>query len=757
LALSRVFALVIAIGLSGCAVLQAPTPSGSDSGTPTTESAPAASSTVAKGVPPATSDRAGATADTPDASLDADVDLPGRRFDSLWDRIRAGFAMPELPTKLVADKERFYLDRRDYLDRMMTRGGRYLYYIVEEIEKRGLPTELALLPFVESAMNPTALSVAQASGLWQFIPSTGRAFNLEQNWWVDNRRDVVKSTQAALDYLQKIYEMQGRDWFLALASYNWGEGAVARAMKNNQARGRPTDYLSLNMPNETRHYVPKLIALKNILLRADELGLTLPPLANRPYFVTIEKTRPIDLKLAAQFAGMTLAEFLELNPAHNRPVIQASRNNQIKLPADRVDAFLEAVERHGEANKSFATWHPYTLKQGETLEAIAQRGGISPTELRRANGLRPNSRILAGTRLLVPQQASDGDRQIETFIAPRIYEQVDLAPVHHTVGPKDKLATIAARYGVSQAQLRTQNKLAQGEPARGTRLLIRPGGTQTVLITEQGRREIVPARNDTAASGSARTAVATARSQPAVLKAGDCHDAQECRLLAALKAAGSEPQPATTPRAATNTNPQSPQAAPKPAQSQQADSKPSPSSNATSKPAQSQPAASKPAQPAATTASGQSSKPANAPKPAAKDAAPAKTAPTETRVQGTDARPKTQTAAAAPKPSTTNDSTANKTQAAPSRAQVSASEKLPSGAKTAASSSPSPAVTKPAAQPDQAAKPKAPQANAGRESSAGKPSQATEGVPLRTSVPAPGKPAAEVDRPVRPEPARPQT
>lgn len=199
---------------------------------------------MSKGVPPATSDRAGAVADAPDASLDADVDLPGRRFDSLWDRIRAGFAMPELPTKLVADKERFYLDRRDYLDRMMTRGGRYLYYIVEEIEKRGLPTELALLPFVESAMNPTALSVAQASGLWQFIPSTGRAFNLEQDWWVDNRRDVVKSTQAALDYLQKIYEMQGRDWFLALASYNWGEGAVARAMKNNQARGRPTDYLS---------------------------------------------------------------------------------------------------------------------------------------------------------------------------------------------------------------------------------------------------------------------------------------------------------------------------------------------------------------------------------------------------------------------------------------------------------------------------------------------------------------------------------
>jgi membrane-bound lytic murein transglycosylase D len=670
------FLLVMVLGISGCAGLQAPGSPGSDSGQVITESAPAASSAPVKGTQQGPGDRASATEDAPDTALDADVDLPGRRFDNVWDRIRAGFAMPELPTKLVAEKERFYLERRDYLDRMMTRGGRYLYYIVEEIEKRGMPTELALLPFVESAMNPTALSVAQASGLWQFIPSTGRAFNLEQDWWVDNRRDVVKSTQAALDYLQKIYEMQGRDWFLALASYNWGEGAVARAMKNNQARGRPTDYLSLNMPNETRHYVPKLIALKNILLRADELGVALPSLPNRPYFVTIEKTRPIDLKLAAQFAGMTLAEFLELNPAHNRPVIQASRNNQIKLPADRVDAFLQAVERHSESNRSFATWHPYTLKQGETLEAVAQRGGISPTELRRANGLRPNSRILAGTRLLVPQQSGEGERQIETFVAPRIYEQVDLAPLHHTVGPKDKLATIASRYGVSQAQLRTQNKLGQGEPARGTRLLIRPGGTQTVLITEQGQRQIVPARNDPAASGTTRPALANTRSQPAALKAGDCHDAQECRLLAALKAAGSEP-PATAEQK-PSARPAAPKSTTTPAVQK-----------ATPSPAAQKPTPRASAQPS-------KDKPKSADKPA------------ETRVQGSEARPKTQAASAATKP---------------------AADK-----------------TKPA------------QANADRESGSGKSKPSTEGAPLRTSAPSAGKPAADSsDKPARSDATRPQT
>ena len=157
----------------------------------------------------------------------------------LWGRIRAGFAMPELDTPLVAQKEKFYLDRPDYLQRMFDRGSRYLHYIVEEIEKRGMPTELALLPFVESAMNPVALSSAKAAGLWQFIPSTGKQYDLSQNWWVDNRRDVVQSTRAALDYLQTIYEMHGNDWFLALASYNWGEKAPSGApIKKQQGAGQ---------------------------------------------------------------------------------------------------------------------------------------------------------------------------------------------------------------------------------------------------------------------------------------------------------------------------------------------------------------------------------------------------------------------------------------------------------------------------------------------------------------------------------------
>lgn len=411
--------------------------------------------------------------------------------DDLWDRIRAGFAMPDLDTSLVADRQRAYLRHPESLSRMLERGGRYLFHIVEEIEKRGMPTELALLPFVESAMDPTALSHAKAAGLWQFIPSTGKAFNLDQNWWVDNRRDVVKSTTAALDYLEHIYAMHGNDWFLALASYNWGEGAVGRAIKRNQARRQPTDYLSLKMPAETRHYVPKLLALKHIVQHADRHGLRLPELPNRPYFVTLEKTRPVDLKLAARFAGMSVEEFVALNPAHNRPVISASRNNQIKLPADRVDAFVDAVEAHGRSNRAFATWQPYTLKAGDTLEALASRAGITVAELRTANGLQPGSRILAGTRILSPHGQVEDESRVEAFDGPRIYELVQKPALHHVVRQRDTLSAIARRYGTTVAELRRLNGLKTAVAPRGARLLVRQASTQTLLTTENGARRVI--------------------------------------------------------------------------------------------------------------------------------------------------------------------------------------------------------------------------------------------------------------------------
>lgn len=429
----------------------------------------------------------------------------------LWARIRAGFAMPELASPLVAEKERFYLSKPDYLQRMFARGGRYLFFIVEEIEKRGMPTELALLPFVESAMNPIALSPAQAAGLWQFIPSTGRAYDLRQDWWVDNRRDVVQSTRAALDYLQRIYAMHGNDWFLALASYNWGEGAVGRAVRRNQAAGRPADYLNLTMPNETRHYVPKLMALKNLVQNAERLGVALPALPNRPYFVAIEKTRPIDRDLAARFAGLSIDEFAALNPAHNRPVISATRNNQIKLPADRVERFRAELERHEAESKAFATWEPYTLKQGESLDDLARMRGVSVAELRKANGLREGSRIMPGTQLLAPQAGARVDEErIERFVAPRIYEQVERPARYHTVGKRESLASIASRYKVPVATLAAWNGLRDTAP-RGARLLVQQGGTQTLLTTEDGERSVVPQARPQVAAAAATAAAAPTR------------------------------------------------------------------------------------------------------------------------------------------------------------------------------------------------------------------------------------------------------
>lgn len=325
--------------------------------------------------------------------------------DDLWERIRRGFSMPDLNTDLVTDRQIYYINRPGALRQIFTRGQRYLYYIVEELERRGMPTELALLPMVESAFNPMALSSAQASGLWQFIPSTGKSYRLEQNWWVDERRDVIASTNAALDYLQTIYEMHG-DWQLALASYNWGEGAVGRAVAKNKAAGLPAEYQYLNMPGETRYYVPKLQALKNIIAQPELFGITLPPIPNRPYFVTVESRVPLDLATAARLAETPVEEILALNPGYKRPILPTAGPQSLVVPADKLEAFLVNLQRHDPAN---ASWKTYELQEGEGLEGVADRLGISASRLRQVNGLSPRARIGTGYTLIIPSE-SEGDR-----------------------------------------------------------------------------------------------------------------------------------------------------------------------------------------------------------------------------------------------------------------------------------------------------------------------------------------------------------
>lgn len=362
------------------------------------------------------------------AGQEAEAQPPGKKSiptidltvetDDLWQRLRNGFAMPNLSNDLVSSQQAWILARPAYLKTTLERGRRYLHYIVQELEKRGMPTELALLPMVESSYNPMAMSPARASGLWQFIPSTGKTYGLKQDWWSDERRDVVASTNAALDYLQFLYDMQG-DWHLALASYNWGEGAVARAMAKNRAAGKPTDYMSLTMPAETRHYVPKLQALKNILARPELFGVVLPAMENRPYFKTIKSTTAMDVSAAARLAEMPLEEFRALNPAHNRPVLRGQGATSLVLPADKVDTFLSNLKKSDEAEKPLLSYSNYTLQKSDRLESVAARFGISVARLKQLNSLGPKTKVGPGFTLLVPtRRGGDEEEDIGAGLRP---------------------------------------------------------------------------------------------------------------------------------------------------------------------------------------------------------------------------------------------------------------------------------------------------------------------------------------------------
>jgi membrane-bound lytic murein transglycosylase D len=403
------------------------------------------------------------------------IDLTARP-DDLWERVRNGFAMPDLDSELVARQQAYYLNHPQYLLRITERSRRYLHHIVEEIEKRGMPMELALLPMVESAFNPMAYSRARASGLWQFIPSTGRNYQLKQDWWVDQRRDIVASTSAALDYLQMIYQMHG-DWHLALASYNWGEGAVGRAIEKNLAKGLPTDYLSLSMPAETRNYVPKLQALKNILARPQLFGVSLTPIPNQPYFATVEKPGDMDIALVAKLAEMPVQEFVALNPGFNRPVVTGQA--KLVLPADKVETFLANLEDH---DKPLVNWTNYTLKRGERLDQVAARYGLTPAKLRSINSLGPRTRIAAGRTLLVPQGGAllAGESVLASLpTAPGDEEEAHAAPaktrtivVRGKNGVK-KVIVVKVKSGTKPAKLakggttRTASKSASAKSSAG--------------------------------------------------------------------------------------------------------------------------------------------------------------------------------------------------------------------------------------------------------------------------------------------------
>ena len=460
--------LCLALCLTGCASVQKQAEISSVEVSPTVEATNAAPPPTL--APPA--QMAGPfQAPIVKAKIDEITEPPA----DIWVRIRQGFAMPDLENDLVKDREDWYAARPDYMVRMTERSRKYLFHIVEELERRNMPTELALLPFIESAFNPEAVSTAKAAGMWQFMPATGKYFDLKQNIFRDERRGVIESTRAALDYLQKLYVMFG-DWHLALAAYNWGEGSVGRALAKNKAAGLGLSYSELSMPNETRYYVPKLQAVKNIIAQPQNFNARLPLIQNHPYFKSVSITRDIDVKLAASFASVSMEDFKALNPSMSRPVILAAGTPEILLPWDNAARFQRRLEDH--AQKPLASWTAWSVPKTMKVSEASKLVKMTETELRSVNQIPNGMQVKQGSTLLVARQgALDADvtehlaDNAKISFAPEIV----LRRIMVKVQKGDTLATLASRHDVTPMNIAAWNKLK-------IPVALKPGQSIAILV-----------------------------------------------------------------------------------------------------------------------------------------------------------------------------------------------------------------------------------------------------------------------------------
>lgn len=539
----RLLAALLPLALGACATTSLPDPS-----TPTPGGLSAATDAevvkveAAASVEPvasAASAAAGANGATPeDEKLDVllednlkpgekvDLDAPRTR-DDLWARVRGGMGMPELDNDLVRKAEDWYSARPDYVARMTGRGSLYLFHIVEEVEKRGMPMELALLPFIESAFRVEAQSSAKAVGMWQFMPATGRDFDLKQNLFRDDRRDVLASTRAALDYLQRLNKMFDGDWQLALAAYNWGQGNVARAVARNRKAGLPTDYLSLRMPDETRYYLPKLQAVKNIVLRPEAYGLELPAVANHPYFLSVNIDRDLDVSRAAQLADLDEETFRQFNPQMNKPVILAASSGQILLPYDNASTFINNLERHRGPLASWTAWVvPKTMKPSDAARQV----GMTETGLREINRIPARMLVKKGSTLLVPRDAAHG-KDVSEHLADNasIMFAPDVPPMRRVTlkaGRADTVAAVARRYRLGTTQVAQWNKVstkAKFKPGQAIVVYVREGQT---LASSEGKAKAAkasakkPQARVAKARPAARTTKATAKARSAKVAGG---------------------------------------------------------------------------------------------------------------------------------------------------------------------------------------------------------------------------------------------
>ena len=377
--------------------------------------------------------------------------------NNVWDRLRQGFAMPDLDNATVRDRESWYTRNPASIQRLIGSSDKYIYHVIEALESRNMPTEIALLPYVESSFNPLAVSSAKAAGMWQFMPATGRQYELHQNLFLDNRRDVVQSTRAALDYLQRLYNMFG-DWHLALAAYNWGEGNVQRAIRRNQAAGRGTSYSELTMPQETRQYVPKLQALKNIVRNPATFNTALPNIANHPYFDQVRITRDMDASIVARMAGISLDDFRALNPSLNRPLVIASLTPTLLLPWQSAPRFRQNLANA--RDEQLASWTVWTVPADMSVAEVARQHGADEEELRSINRIPSRMRVRSGSTLLVPRQDHHAD-EISPLVARSgsisFLPEVALQTTSLKAEVDDTIASFAERFGLPVSSVASWN------------------------------------------------------------------------------------------------------------------------------------------------------------------------------------------------------------------------------------------------------------------------------------------------------------
>jgi len=370
---------------------------------------------------------------------------------SLWERIQNGFAINDINNKQIKSYIKWYQSRPEYVERMIERSSRYLYYVVEEVEKRDMPMEIALLPMIESAYNPIAKSRQKAVGVWQFIPSTGKLFGLEQDWWRDKRRNIIDSTSAALDYLEQLHDLFG-SWELALAAYNAGEGRVKRSILRNKKRKLPTDYYSLKLPKETKNYVPKLLAVKQIIQDPEKFQLFIKDIPDQPYFQVVNVPDQIDTHIAAEFANIPYEEFQLLNAEHNRPVMKAHFGAQdILLPVDSVNTFMKSLE---ENTKPLTNWITYKPIKGEKVTHVAKKFNIDINELVKINQLRSNQ-TLKNKIILIP--SSPDVLKKYPISTNNLYSYSNI--ISHKIRRGDTLGGIARKYKIPIKDIMEFNEL----------------------------------------------------------------------------------------------------------------------------------------------------------------------------------------------------------------------------------------------------------------------------------------------------------